>query len=73
MKGVVDGIAEVRADSKKITLEIRDLEPLATGEELEVDLRKALRNEQTNPEYSTRTRGGEKLRELETTQKKEQN
>ena len=47
---MVEGLGEVRADPKKVTLEIRDLDPIATEEEVKVELRKALRNEQMNPE-----------------------
>ena len=34
----------------KVTLGIRDLDPLATEEEVKVELRQALQIEQTNPE-----------------------
>ena len=39
----------MKADPKKVTLEIRDLDPLATEKKVKVELRKPLRNEQTNP------------------------
>ena len=42
---VVEGLREVRADPKKVTLEIHDLDPLTTKEEVKVELKKALRNE----------------------------
>ena len=47
---VVEGLGEVGADPQKVTIEISDLDPLATEEEVKVELRKALRNEQMNPE-----------------------
>ena len=50
VKRVVEGLDEVKADSKKGTLEIRDLSPLATEKSLKVKLRKALRNDQTKLE-----------------------
>ena len=50
VRRVDEGLREVRADPKKVTLEIRDLDPLATEEEVKVELRKSLRNEQTNPD-----------------------
>ena len=46
---MVEGLGEVRVDPKKVTLEIRDLDPLATEEEVKAELRKTLRNEQMNP------------------------
>ena len=46
-KRVVEGLGEVRADSTKVNLEIRNLDPLATEIKVKVELRKALRNEQT--------------------------
>ena len=36
MRRVDEGLGEVRADPKKVTLEIRDLDPLATEEEVKV-------------------------------------
>ena len=36
VKRVVEGLSEVRANSKKVTLEYRDLDPLATEEEYKV-------------------------------------
>ena len=45
-----EGLGEVWAYSKKVTLEIRDLDPLATEEKVKLELRKALLNEQTTPE-----------------------
>ena len=50
MKRVVEGLDEIRADSRKVTLEIRDLNLLATEEEVKVELRKPLRNDQLNLE-----------------------
>ena len=47
---MVEGLGEVRDDPKKVTLEIRDLDPLATEEEVKIELRKVLRNEQMNLE-----------------------
>ena len=44
----VEGLGEMRADSKKVTRKIRDLDSLATEEEVKVEIRKALRNEQMN-------------------------
>ena len=49
VKRVVGDFGDVRSDSKKVTLDIRNLDSLATEEEVKVELRKALRNEQTNP------------------------
>ena len=46
MRRVVEDLSEVRADSKKVTLEDCDLDPLAIEEEVKVELRKALRNDQ---------------------------
>ena len=46
-KREVEGLGEVRADSTKVNLEIRNLDPLATEIKVKVELRKALRNEQT--------------------------
>ena len=48
VRRVVEGLGKVRADPKKVTLKIRDLDPLATEEEVKAELRKTLRNEQTN-------------------------
>ena len=48
VRRVDEGLGEVRADPKKVTLKIRDLDPLATEEEVKAELRKTLRNEQTN-------------------------
>ena len=48
VRRVVEGLGEERANPKKVTLEIRDLEPLAIVKEVKVELRKALRNEQMN-------------------------
>ena len=50
MRRVVEGLGEVRDDPKKVTLEIRDLDPLATEVEVKIELRKVLRNEQMNLE-----------------------
>ena len=50
MRRVVEGLGEVRVDPTKVTLEIRDLDPLATDEEVKIELRKDLRNEQMNLE-----------------------
>ena len=50
VKTVVEGLGEAMADPKKVTLEIGDLDPLATKEEVKVELRKALRKEQMNLE-----------------------
>ena len=48
VKKVVEGLGEVRADPKKVTLGIHDLDPLTTEVKVKVELRKALRNEQMN-------------------------
>ena len=45
VRRVDEGLREVRADPKKVTLEIRNLDPVAIEEEVEVELRKTLRNE----------------------------
>ena len=37
VRRVVEDLGEVRADPKKVTLEIRDLDPLATEEEAKVE------------------------------------
>ena len=50
VKRVVEGLGKVRVDPKKVTLEIPDLDPLETKEEVKVELRKALLIEQTNPD-----------------------
>ena len=50
VRRVDESLREVRADPKKVTLEIHDLDPLATEEEVKVELRKGLWNEQRNPE-----------------------
>ena len=50
VRTVVESLGEVRADSQKVTLEIRGLELLAIKEEVKVELRKSLRNEQMNLE-----------------------
>ena len=50
MKRVVEGLGEVRTDSKKVTLEIRDFDTLAIEDKVRVELRKAFWNERTNPE-----------------------
>ena len=52
VKRVVGDFGDVRSDSKKVTLDIRNLDSLATEEEVKVELQKASRNEQTqtNPD-----------------------
>ena len=45
MRRAVEGLCEVRTNSMKVTLEIHDLDPLTTKEEVKVELKKALRNE----------------------------
>ena len=47
---MTEGLDEKRADSKKVVLVIRDLDPLSTEDKVKVGLRKALLNEQKNPE-----------------------
>ena len=47
---MVEGLGEVRSDLKKDTLEIQDLDPLACEEEVKREIRRALQNEQINPE-----------------------
>ena len=42
VKRVVEGFGKVRADFKKVTLEIRDHDSLASEKEVKVELRKAL-------------------------------
>ena len=50
VRGVMESLREVRADPRKVTLEICDLEPLATEEKVKIELSKALRNEPMNLE-----------------------
>ena len=45
VKKVVEGLGEVRADPKKVTLGIHDLDPLTTEVKVKVELRKDPRNE----------------------------
>ena len=40
----------MKADPKKVTLEIRDLDPLSSEEKVLIEIRRALLNEQTKPE-----------------------
>ena len=45
---MVEGLGEVRADSKKVALEIRDLDPIITEQEIKAELIKALWNKPIN-------------------------
>ena len=49
VRRVDEGLREVRADPKKVTLEIHDLDPLATEEEVKVEIRKGLWNGADEP------------------------
>ena len=50
MKRVVGDLGDVRVDSKRVALEIRDLDPLATEEEVKTEVRRALQKEQKDLE-----------------------
>ena len=45
VKRVVGDLGDVRADSKKVALEIQDLDPLATEEEVKMEVRRGLQKE----------------------------
>ena len=48
--GVVGVLGVVKADPKKVTLENRDLDPLASEKKVLIQIKRVLQNEQTKPE-----------------------
>ena len=50
VKRVVGDLGDVRTDSKKVALEIRDLDTLATEEQVKTKVKRALQKEQIDPE-----------------------
>ena len=46
----IGDVSAVKANPKKVTLEIRDLDPLTSEEEVLLEISRALQNEQTKPE-----------------------
>ena len=62
VRRVVEGLGEMRADPKKVTLEIRGLDQLATEEDVKVEVRKSLRNEQIKLEVKVLNPNGRGLK-----------
>ena len=47
---MVEDLDEVRSDPKKVTLKIRDLDLLASEDEVKAEIKKTLQNKQANSE-----------------------